>query len=57
MVKAMDFGIVVSEFELKLRYYIHFLDKNPWEKYEPPYSPSYGLNITTTVFLEEWLWH
>ena len=23
MVKAMDFGIVISEFELKSRYYIH----------------------------------
>ena len=24
MVKAMDFGIVESEFELQSRYYIHF---------------------------------
>ena len=24
MVKAMDCGIVVSEFELQLRYYVHF---------------------------------
>ena len=24
MVNAMDFGIVVSEFELQSRYYIHF---------------------------------
>ena len=24
MVKAMDFGIVVSEFVLHLRYYVHF---------------------------------
>ena len=24
MVKAMDGGIVVSEFELQLRYYVHF---------------------------------
>ena len=24
MVKAMDYGIVVSEFVLQLRYYIHF---------------------------------
>ena len=30
--------------------------KYPWERYEPSYSPSYGLNTTTTV-LQEWLWH
>ena len=24
MVKAMDYGIVVCEFELHLRYYVHF---------------------------------
>ena len=23
----------------------------PWERYEPPYPPSYGLNSTTTVLL------
>ncbi len=26
-------------------------DKYPWEKYEPPYSPSYRLNSTTIVLL------
>ena len=31
--------------------------KYPWERYEPPYPPSYGLNSTTTVPLGEWLWH
>ena len=31
--------------------------KYPWEKYEPPYPPSYGLNSTITVLLREWLWH
>ena len=25
--------------------------KYPWERYEPPYPPSYGLNSTTTVVL------
>ena len=44
MVKAMDGGIVVSEFVLQSRY-------------EPPYPPSYWLNSTTTVLLGEWLWH
>ena len=33
------------------------LGKYPWEKYEPPYPPSYGLNSTTTVLLGEWVWH
>ena len=27
--------------------------KYPWESYEPPYPPSYGLNSTTTVLLGE----
>ena len=31
--------------------------KYPWERYEPPYPPSYGLNSTTSVLLGEWLWH
>ena len=31
--------------------------KYPWERYESPYPPSYGLNSTTTVLLGEWLWH
>ena len=26
--------------------------KYPWERYEPPYPPSYGLNSTTTVLSE-----
>ena len=25
----------------------------PWERYEPPYPSSYGLNSTTTVLLGE----
>ena len=39
MVKAMDSGIVVSEFELQLRYYVYF------------WTNTLGLNSTTTVFL------
>ena len=31
--------------------------KYPWERYEPLYPPSYGLNSTTTVLLGELLWH
>ena len=32
-------------------------DKYAWERYEPPYPPSYRLNSTTTVLLEWSLWH
>ena len=43
MVKAMNCGIVVREFVLQSRYYVHFRANTPWERYEPPYSPSsYG---------------
>ena len=31
--------------------------KYPWERYESPYPPHYGLNSTATVLLGEWLWH
>ena len=27
--------------------------KYPWERYEPPYPPSYGLNSTTAVLQGE----
>ena len=27
--------------------------KYPWERYEPPYPPSYGLNSTTTILRGE----
>ena len=47
IVKAMDCGIVVRSLS----------GKYPWERYEPPYPPSYGLNSTTTALLGEWLWH
>ena len=49
VVKVMDCGIVVIEFELQSRYSLS--DKYPWERYEPPYPPSYRLNSTTTVLL------
>ena len=29
--------------------------KYPWERYEPPYPPIYGINSTTTVLLGECL--
>ena len=49
MVKAMVCGIIVNDFEPSLS------DKYPWERYEPPYPPSYGLNSTTSDLLEGWL--
>ena len=57
MGKAMDCRIVVSEFVLQSRYYVHFRVNTLGKGYEPPNPPSYGLNSTTTVFLGEWLWH
>ena len=53
MVKALDCGIVVSKFA-QLR---SLSDKYPWERHEPPYPPSYGLNIITTVHLGGWIWN
>ena len=53
MVKAMDCGIVCTPVALLCS----LSGKYPWEKYENPYPPSYGLNSTTIVLLGEWLWH
>ena len=48
MVKAMDCGIVVSEFVLQSRYYVHF-------RANTLILPAVRLNSTTTVLLGEWL--
>ena len=45
MVKVLDCGIIVSEFKLQLHYYINFWTNTHWERYEPSYSPCYGLNM------------
>ena len=57
MVKAGDYGIVVREFVLQSRYYVHFRTNTLAKGMNPPYPPNYGLNSTTTVLLGEWLWH
>ena len=57
MAKALDFGIDVSQFEFQLRYYVHFRTNMLGKVSEPPYSPSYRFDSTTTVLLEGWLWH
>ena len=57
-VKAMDCGIVVSEFVLQSRYYVDFRANTLGKGMNPPiYPPNHGLNSTTTVLLGEWLWH
>ena len=57
MVKAMDCGIVIREFELQSRYYVHFRANTLGKGMNPVIPPSYGLNSTTTVLLGEWVWH
>ena len=55
MVKALDWGIVVSVFERQLHDYVHFRANTLGETYESPYPPNNGLNSTTTVPLEGWI--
>ena len=49
MVKAMDCGIVVSEFELQLCYYVYFRTNTIGKGINPLILPA--------VLLERWLWH
>ena len=53
MVKALDYEILVSEFVLQSRYYIHFQSNILGKDMNPLIFPSYGLNPTTTVLLGE----
>ena len=39
MVRELNCGIVVSEFELQERYYVDFQTNTLGERYETPYSP------------------
>ena len=57
MVKALDCGIVISEFELQSYYNIHFRTNTLKKGMNPLYPPRYGLNTITTVLVEGWLWH
>ena len=52
MVKAMDCGIIVCEFVLQSRYYVH-IRVNTLGKGMNSFPSSYGLNSTTTVLLGE----
>ena len=49
----MDCEIVVREFELQSRYYVHFQANTLGKGMNPTHPPSYGLNSTTTVLLGE----
>ena len=51
------YEIVAREFEFQSRYYVHFRTNTLGKGMNPLILPSYGLNSTTTVLLEEWLWH
>ena len=42
MVKAMDCGIVVNEFELQSRYYVHFRTNTLWKVMNPLILPAMG---------------
>ena len=53
MVKAMYYWVAVSEFVLQSRYYGHFRTNTIGKGMTPPYPPSYGVDSTTTVLLEE----
>ena len=56
MAKVLDWEIRESEFELQLRYYVHFFT-NSFGKDMNPIIPSYESNSTTTFLLQGCLWH
>ena len=51
MVKAMDCGNRNKRDRTPVTLWRSLSVKYPWERYEPPYPPSYGLNSTTSVLL------
>ena len=51
VINMWDCKIVASEFELKLRYYVHFR-ANILAKEMNSFITSTGLTITSTVFLQ-----
>ena len=57
MDNVLDSDIVISQFESQSRDYGQFQTNTFGEKYQPPYSRSYGLNITTIVLqIFEMIW-
>ena len=57
MATKLDCDIVVSEFEIQSRYYVHFRTNTPGKDMNPLMPQSYGLNSISTIFLQRWLWH
>ena len=53
MVKAMDCGIVVSEFELQPRYYVHFQANTLGKGMNPLTLPAMGQIVPLLFFLEK----
>ena len=56
MVNQLNCDIVVNEFELQSRNYVHFLT-NTLGKGKDPFIPRYGLKSTIAVLLQERPWH
>ena len=52
MVKAMDYGIVVSEFILQSRYYVHFQTNTLGKGMNPLILPAMGYIVPLLFFLE-----
>ena len=53
----LDCDIIVNKFKLHSCYYVHFQANTLGKGMNILILPSYVLNSTTTVFLQEWLWH
>ena len=53
MVKAVDCGIVESEFELQSRYYTHFRTNNLRKGMNPLILPAMGSIVPLSFFLKE----
>ena len=52
MVKVLDCGIVVSEFELQSHYYVHFRTNTIGKGMNPLIPPRYVLYSITAVLIE-----
>ena len=52
MVKAMDCGIIDSEFVLQSRYYVHFRTNTPGKGLYPLILPAMGKIVSLLFFYE-----
>ena len=53
MVKAMDCGIVVSEFGLQLRYFVHFRTNTPGKGMKPLILSAMGQIVALLFFSKD----